>query len=131
MLIPGVCGEVLFDCWLPTHVPKTEGARSDRVEFRILRLLCSGAPQVVLWLGGRFFGEYRQNVSSAHQGVTRGVSAAAKALGGNKKKEGGGGSRNCSAQEGATQIQKVKETQLRLVSNSEVVQPEARLLVCV
>lgn len=48
MLIPGVCGEVLSDCWLPTHVPKTEGAKSDRVEFRILRLLCSGAPQVVL-----------------------------------------------------------------------------------
>lgn len=63
----------------------------------------------------------------AHQGLTWGASAAAKALGGNKKKEGGGGSRNCSAQEGATQIQKVTETQLHLVSKSEVVQPEARL----
>lgn len=26
VLIPGVCGEVLSDCWLSTHVPKTEGA---------------------------------------------------------------------------------------------------------
>lgn len=64
----------------------------------------------MLQLGGRFFEEYRRNVSSAHRGVARGASASAKALGGNKRKEGGGGSQNCSAQEGATQIQKVTET---------------------